>query len=54
MLKAIQTLTPEEHIKESFGTLQNPENKEVRDTISKRTPKNLQKYFLSVLKYNKN
>ena len=50
----IQTMTPEEHIKETFRTLQNREKEEVRDTVSKRTPKNLQKYFLSVLEYNKN
>ena len=50
----IQTLTLEEHIKESFRTLQKRENKEVRDMLSKRTPKNLQKYFLSDLEYLKN
>ena len=47
----IQTLTPQEHKKSPSGTLQNRENKEVRDTVSKRTPKNPQKYFLSVLEY---
>ena len=36
----IQTITPKE---------QNPKKEEVRDTVSKRTPKNPQKYFLSVL-----
>ena len=50
-INIIQTLTPEEHIKESFATLQNPKKEEVCDTISKRTPKISQKYFLSVLEY---
>ena len=35
----IQTMTLEEHIKETFGTFQNHEKEEVRDTVSKRTPK---------------
>jgi hypothetical protein len=47
----IQTMTPEEHIKKPSRTLQNPEKEEVHDTVSKRTPKNPQKYFLSVLEY---
>ena len=49
----IQTLTPGEHIKSSCRTLQNRQNKEVRDTVSKQTPKNPQKYFLSFLEYIK-
>ena len=39
---------------EPSGTRQNREKGEVRDTVSKRTPKILQKYFLSILEYNKN
>ena len=50
----IQTLTPEEHIKSPSGTPQNLQNKEVCVTLSKRSPKNPQKYFLSVLEYIKN
>ena len=49
--KIIQTMTPKEHIKETFRTLKNHEKEEVHDTVSKRTPKNPQKYFLSVLEY---
>ena len=47
----IQTMTPEEHIKESFCNTPESWKKEVRDTISKQTLKNPQKYFLSVLEY---
>ena len=34
----IQSLAPEEHIKESFRNTPESENKEVRDAVSKRTP----------------
>ena len=51
----IQTMTPEEHIKETFrNTPESWKKEEVRDTISKQTPKNPQKYFLLVLEYFKN
>ena len=50
----IQTMTLEEHIKETFGTFQNHEKEEVPDTVSKWTLKNPQKYFLSVLEYLEN
>ena len=55
MEKIIDTLeTYHEHIKETFWTLQNCEKEEVHDTVTKRTPKNQQKYFLTVLEYIKN
>ena len=42
----IQTMTPEEHIKETLrNTPESLKKEEVRDTVSKWTPKNPQKYF---------
>ena len=50
----IQTMTPEEHIKDLPEHSRIVKKEEVRDTVSKWTPKNSQKYFLSVLEYYKN
>ena len=49
----IETITPEEYIRDTFQNVPDSEKVSVRGTVRKPTPKQLQWQFLSVLGYLK-
>ena len=50
----IETVTPEEYIRDTFRNVSDSEKEYVCGTVSKPTPKCFQWYFFSILEYLKN